>query len=72
MMVVYSYDTFYAFLLFRYASEARDGSTYFTLLIITDGEITDMQQTKNAIVMVTWFMLSVDIKLPSIIFAKVC
>lgn len=53
MMVVYSYDTFYAFLLFRYASEARDGSTYFTLLIITDGEITDMQQTKNAIVMVT-------------------
>ena len=28
----------------------RDGSSYFVLLIITDGEITDMQQTKNAIV----------------------
>ncbi|XP_025107723.1 copine-8-like [Pomacea canaliculata] len=48
-------------LLSRYASEARDGSTYFTLLIITDGEITDMQQTKNAIVMASSLPMSIII-----------
>ncbi|BFZ10964.1 hypothetical protein BsWGS_14003 [Bradybaena similaris] len=34
----------------RFASSVRDGSEYFVLLIITDGIITDMPQTKAAIV----------------------
>ena len=43
----------------RFASEMRDGSSYFVLLIITDGEITDMQQTKNAIVEVSQLLPTV-------------
>ncbi|XP_048859014.1 copine-8-like isoform X2 [Brienomyrus brachyistius] len=34
----------------RYASAVQDGSQYFVLLIITDGVISDMAQTKEAIV----------------------
>nr|XP_023652637.1 copine-5-like [Paramormyrops kingsleyae] len=34
----------------RYASAVHDGSQYFVLLIITDGVISDMAQTKEAIV----------------------
>ncbi|CAL9702937.1 unnamed protein product [Knipowitschia caucasica] len=34
----------------RYASDVQDGSQYFVLLIITDGVISDMAQTKEAIV----------------------
>ncbi|XP_063153764.1 copine-5 [Candoia aspera] len=34
----------------RYASAEQDGSQYFVLLIITDGVISDMAQTKEAIV----------------------
>ncbi|KAK7102330.1 copine-8-like [Littorina saxatilis] len=45
----------------RFASEVRDGSSYFVLLIITDGEITDMQQTKNAIVAASRLPMSIII-----------
>lgn len=38
------------FLIFRFAAAVQDGSQYFVLLIITDGIITDMQQTQQAIV----------------------
>lgn len=34
----------------RYAASVKDGSQYFVLLIITDGVISDMAQTKEAIV----------------------
>lgn len=34
----------------RFATAIQDGSQYFVLLIITDGIITDMQQTQQAIV----------------------
>uniref|UniRef100_A0A3P9IUQ3 Copine 8 n=1 Tax=Oryzias latipes TaxID=8090 RepID=A0A3P9IUQ3_ORYLA len=34
----------------RYAASVKDGSQYFVLLIITDGVITDMALTKEAIV----------------------
>uniref|UniRef100_A0AAR2JMJ7 C2 domain-containing protein n=1 Tax=Pygocentrus nattereri TaxID=42514 RepID=A0AAR2JMJ7_PYGNA len=34
----------------RYAAAVEDGSQYFVLLIITDGVISDMAQTKEAIV----------------------
>uniref|UniRef100_A0AAX7U7U8 VWFA domain-containing protein n=1 Tax=Astatotilapia calliptera TaxID=8154 RepID=A0AAX7U7U8_ASTCA len=34
----------------RYAAAVQDGSQYFVLLIITDGVISDMAQTKEAIV----------------------
>ncbi len=34
----------------RYAASVKDGSQYFVLLIITDGVISDMAQTKESIV----------------------
>uniref|UniRef100_A0A674K1X2 C2 domain-containing protein n=1 Tax=Terrapene triunguis TaxID=2587831 RepID=A0A674K1X2_9SAUR len=37
----------------RYATTEQDGSQYFVLLIITDGVISDMAQTKEAIVNVS-------------------
>ncbi|XP_043108450.1 copine-5-like [Puntigrus tetrazona] len=37
----------------RYAAAVQDGSQYFVLLIITDGVISDMSQTKEAIVNVS-------------------
>ena len=37
---------------FRFASAVQPGDNYFVLLIITDGVITDMPQTKQAIVSV--------------------
>lgn len=37
-------------LFFRYASSVKDGSQYFVLLIVTDGVISDMVQTKESIV----------------------
>ncbi len=41
-------------LIFRFAAAAaRDGSHYFVLLIITDGVISDFEQTKAAIVNVS-------------------
>lgn len=42
----------------RIAAGSQDGSNYFILLIITDGIITDMEQTKAAIVAV--FSLTFD------------
>ena len=39
-------------LMCRFAQAKRDGSEYFVLLIITDGIITDMLQTTEAIVKV--------------------
>lgn len=38
---------------FSYAAAVQDGSQYFVLLIITDGVISDMAQTKEAIVNVS-------------------
>ncbi|XP_034388534.1 copine-5b isoform X2 [Cyclopterus lumpus] len=38
----------------RYAAAVQDGSQYFVLLIITDGVISDMAQTKEAIVNPWW------------------
>uniref|UniRef100_A0A3Q2XRV7 Copine Vb n=1 Tax=Hippocampus comes TaxID=109280 RepID=A0A3Q2XRV7_HIPCM len=38
---------------FAYAASVQDGSQYFVLLIITDGVISDMAQTKEAIVNVS-------------------
>ena len=37
----------------RFARTKMDGSAYFVLLIITDGVITDMPQTTQAIVEVS-------------------
>lgn len=44
----------------RYAASVKDGSQYFVLLIITDGVISDMAQTKESIVNVS-FTESVEI-----------
>ncbi|XP_071477474.1 copine-8-like isoform X1 [Diadema setosum] len=45
----------------RFASAKRDGSEYFVLLIITDGIITDMARTKEAIVNAAVLPLSIII-----------
>lgn len=45
----------------RYAASVKDGSQYFVLLIITDGVISDMAQTKESIVNVS-FAESVEIQ----------
>lgn len=41
----------------RYAASVKDGSQYFVLLIITDGVISDMAQTKESIVNVRLFAI---------------
>ncbi|XP_069765171.1 copine-8 isoform X3 [Narcine bancroftii] len=46
---------------FRYASSVKDGSQYFVLLIITDGVISDMAQTKESIVNAACFPMSIII-----------
>lgn len=43
----------------RYAASVKDGSQYFVLLIITDGVISDMAQTKESIVNVRVFTVAV-------------
>jgi len=45
----------------RFASERRQGTDYFILLIITDGIITDMPQTKAAIVHAAQLPMSIII-----------
>jgi hypothetical protein len=40
------------FLMHRMAAAYREGSHYFILLIITDGAISDMDHTKEAIILV--------------------
>ncbi|XP_037082721.1 copine-8-like, partial [Pollicipes pollicipes] len=45
----------------NFARQYRDGSQYFILLIITDGVITDMPQTKQAIVEASCLPLSIII-----------
>ncbi|XP_069695299.1 copine-8-like isoform X2 [Periplaneta americana] len=45
----------------RFAEAYQDGSQYFILLIITDGVITDMQQTKQAIVRASGLPMSIII-----------
>lgn len=40
-------------LLFRFAASRRSGQDYFILLILTDGIITDMPQTMEAVVNVS-------------------
>lgn len=44
-----------------FAASQLDGSNYHVLLIITDGVITDMEQTKNAIVQASRLPLSIII-----------
>ena len=43
----------YINMIFRFAAAKRNGDEYFILLIITDGIITDMPQTCEAIVNVS-------------------
>uniref|UniRef100_A0A8C9VPZ0 Copine 8 n=1 Tax=Scleropages formosus TaxID=113540 RepID=A0A8C9VPZ0_SCLFO len=45
----------------RYASSVKDGSQYFVLLIITDGVISDMAQTKESIVNASSLPMSIII-----------
>ncbi|XP_030645887.1 copine-8 [Chanos chanos] len=45
----------------RYASLVKDGSEYFILLIISDGVISDMAQTKEAIVNASCLPMSIII-----------
>uniref|UniRef100_A0AAQ4QWU5 Copine 8 n=1 Tax=Gasterosteus aculeatus aculeatus TaxID=481459 RepID=A0AAQ4QWU5_GASAC len=45
----------------RYASSVKDGSQYFVLLIITDGVISDMAQTKESIVNAACLPMSIII-----------
>uniref|UniRef100_A0A9J8A7N9 Copine Va n=2 Tax=Cyprinus carpio TaxID=7962 RepID=A0A9J8A7N9_CYPCA len=45
----------------RYAAAVQDGSQYFVLLIITDGVISDMAQTKEAIVNIVLLLAERDI-----------
>ncbi|XP_075766195.1 copine-5 isoform X1 [Pelodiscus sinensis] len=45
----------------RYAAAEQDGSQYFVLLIITDGVISDMAQTKEAIVSAAKLPMSIII-----------
>lgn len=45
----------------RFATAIQDGSQYFVLLIITDGIITDMQQTQQAIVNASRLPMSIII-----------
>ena len=46
---------------FREAASKPDGTDYFILLIITDGVITDMQNTKQAIVKAAKLPMSIII-----------
>ncbi|XP_061920583.1 copine-8 isoform X1 [Entelurus aequoreus] len=45
----------------RYAASIKDGSQYFVLLIITDGVISDMAQTKESIVNASCLPMSIII-----------
>ncbi|XP_050535991.1 copine-8-like isoform X2 [Daktulosphaira vitifoliae] len=45
----------------KFAQTYQDGSQYFVLLIITDGVITDMHQTKQAIIKASTLPLSIII-----------
>ncbi|KAK7149423.1 hypothetical protein R3I94_008919 [Phoxinus phoxinus] len=45
----------------RYAASVKDGSQYFILLIITDGVISDMAQTKESIVNAACLPMSIII-----------
>jgi len=45
----------------RFASAVRDGSAYFVLLIITDGVISDMSDTKKAIIYASGLPMSIII-----------
>lgn len=62
----------------RYAAAVQDGSQYFVLLIITDGVISDMAQTKEAIVNVSRLLdvpITHNLPLPSVslcLFLCVC
>lgn len=45
----------------KFAAAIQNGSNYFILLIITDGVITDLPQTKTAIVEASFFPMSIII-----------
>lgn len=51
---------FFVCFLHRYAASVKDGSQYFVLLIITDGVISDMAQTKESIVNVRTYTLAAN------------
>lgn len=51
----------------RCAAEVTDGSQYFVLLMITDGVISDMAQTKESVVNV-----STAVKLDLLVIIKFC
>ncbi|XP_015422114.1 PREDICTED: copine-8 [Myotis davidii] len=59
--VLFSVVIFTYFLPFRYASSVKDGSQYFVLLIVTDGVISDMAQTKESIVNASKLPMSIII-----------
>lgn len=54
----------------RAAYYPTDGSHYQILLIITDGVISDMSQTKNAIIMASTLPLSVNIAIESYFYIQ--
>ncbi|KAF3706173.1 Copine-8 [Channa argus] len=56
----------------RYASAVTDGSQYFILLIISDGVITDMAQTKESIVNVELHFSSKPLSSCVLLFALCC
>lgn len=43
------------------AAQFQDGSHYFVLLIITDGQISDLDQTKRAIISASALPISIII-----------
>jgi len=45
----------------RFAAAMRDGTNYFVLLIITDGVITDMPQTVQAVIEASYLPMSIII-----------
>lgn len=55
---------------FRYASSVKDGSQYFVLLIVTDGVISDMAQTKESIVNVSRARVSVALQVENKIYFR--
>ena len=47
--------------MFRMATSSSNGSNYYVLLMITDGVITDMDETKEAIVTAARLPISIII-----------
>lgn len=56
----------------RCATEVTDGSQYFVLLMITDGVISDMAQTKEAVVNVSRYNNREDVSYRLFITEVLC